>query len=265
MDQHRIVSREEWLAAHKAHLAEEKALTHARDALAEKRRALPWVKVDKSYTFDTPHGSKTLAELFNGRSQLIVYHFMFGPDWEEGCPGCSFLSDHVDGALLHVEQRDVAYVAVSRAPLAKLEAFKKRMGWHFRWVSSYGSDFNYDYHVSFTPEQRVDGKVYYNFDRIDVAAAGFDSDELPGVSVFYKDESGDVFHTFSAYARGGEPLIGAYTLLDLTPKGRDEQHNMMDWLRHHDRYDEVRSGAGAGYAAAAPEHGAQHEAGRPCH
>lgn len=265
MEPHRIVTREEWLVAHKAHLAEEKALTHARDALVAKRRALPWVKVDKTYTFDTPHGRKTLAELFNGRSQLIVYHFMLGPEWEEGCPGCSFVSDHVDGALLHVEQRDVAYVAVSRAPLAKIEAFKKRMGWHFRWVSSYGSDFNYDYHVSFTPEQRAKGEVSYNFEMNDVTAQGFDSDELPGVSVFYRDEAGDVFHTFSAYGRGLEPLIGAYELLDLTPKGRDEAHNMMDWLRHHDRYDEVRSGAGAGGGAAAAAQGAQHEAGRSCH
>jgi predicted dithiol-disulfide oxidoreductase (DUF899 family) len=267
MEPHRIVSREEWLEAHKAHLADEKALTHARDALAEKRRALPWVKVDKMYTFDTPHGRKTLAELFNGRSQLILYHFMFGPDWEEGCPGCSFLSDHVDGALMHVEQRDIAYVAVSRAPLAKIEAFKKRMGWRFRWVSSCGCDFNYDYHVSFTPEQRDRGKVYYNFEMNDVAAGGFDSDELPAVSVFYKDEAGDVFHTFSAYGRGGETLIGAYMFLDLTPKGREEAHNMMDWLRHHDRYDDARNGAGAGSgeAASAAAQGDQHEAGRSCH
>ena len=263
MEQHRIVSREEWLAAHQAHLTEEKALTHARDVLAAKRRALPWVKVDKTYMFDTPHGRKTLAELFNGRSQLIVYHFMFGPDWQEGCPGCSFVSDHVDGALLHVEQRDVAYVAVSRAPLAKIEAFKKRMGWNFRWVSSDGSDFNYDYHVSCTSEQRAKGEVYYNFNMIDATAQGFDSDELPGVSVFYKDEAGDVFHTFSAYGRGVEPLLGAYDLLDLTPKGRDEEHNMTDWLRHHDRYDEIGSGAGA--RAAATAQGAQHESGRPCH
>jgi len=263
MEPHRIVSREEWLAAHKAHLAEEKALTHARDALAEKRRALPWVKVDTTYTFDTPQGRKTLAELFNGRSQLIVYHFMLGPDWEEGCPGCSFLSDHIDGALQHVEQRDVAYVAVSRAPLEKIDAFKKRMGWHFRWASSFGSDFNYDYHVSFTPEQREKGKVYYNFEMNDVTAGGFNSDELPGVSVFYKDDAGDVFHTYSAYGRGGEPLIGTYNLLDLTPKGRDEEHNMMDWLRHHDRYDEVRRGADTG--AAASDQASQHDAGRCCH
>ena len=263
MEPHRIVSREEWLAAHKAHLAEEKALTHARDVLAEKRRALPWEKVDTIYTFDTAQGRKTLAELFNGRSQLIVYHFMLGPDWEEGCPGCSFVSDHIDGALQHVEQRDVAYVAVSRAPLEKIDAFKKRMGWQFRWVSSFGSEFNYDYHVSFTPEQRQKGQVYYNFETSDVTKGGFDSDELPGLSVFYKDDAGDVFHTFSVYGRGGEPIIGTYTLLDLTPKGRDEEHNMMDWLRHHDRYDKVRNGADTG--AATTSQASQHEAGRGCH
>jgi predicted dithiol-disulfide oxidoreductase (DUF899 family) len=165
--------------------------------------------------------------------------------------------------LQHVEQRDVAYVAVSRAPLEKIEAFKKRMGWHFRWVSSFGSEFNYDYHVSFTPEQREKGKVYYNFEMNDVTAGGFGSDELPGLSVFYKDDAGNVFHTFSAYGRGGEPLIGTYNLLDLTPKGRDEKHSMMDWLRHHDRYDEVRGGADTG--AAATDQASQHEAGRCCH
>ncbi|CAB3767782.1 hypothetical protein LMG29542_05702 [Paraburkholderia humisilvae] len=232
MDSHKVVSQEEWLAAHRAHLAEEKALTHARDALSRKRRELPWVKVDKAYTFDTAQGPQTLADLFEGRSQLIVYHFMMGPDWEEGCPGCSFLSDHVDGALVHLAQRDVAYVAVSRAPLEKINAFKKRMGWTFRWVSSFGSDFNYDYHVSFTPEQRAQRKLFYNFATIDS-----DMDELPGLSVFYKDEAGDIYHTYSSYGRGGEPLIGTYTWLDLTPKGRDETHGMMEWMRHHDRYD----------------------------
>lgn len=256
MEPHRIVSREEWLAAQKAHLAEEKALTHARDALAEKRRALPWVKVEKSYIFDTPSGRKTLADLFNGRSQLIAYHFMLGPDWEAGCTGCSFVSDHMDGALMHVEQRDVAYVAVSRAPLAKIEAFKKRMGWHFRWVSSFGSDFNFDHHVSFSPEQRATGKIEYNFQIHETREPGFDSDEMPGVSVFYKDERGDVYHTFSAYGRGVEPLIGAYDLLDITPKGRDETHGMTDWMRHHDRYESAPGHAGAS---------APRETGHSCH
>jgi predicted dithiol-disulfide oxidoreductase (DUF899 family) len=244
MEQHRIVSQDEWLAAQKAHLAEEKALTHARDALAEKRRALPWVKVEKRYSFDTPDGRKTLADLFNGRSQLIVYHFMLGPDWEAGCIGCSFVSDHMDGALMHVEQRDVAYVAVSRAPLGKIEAFKKRMGWHFKWVSSFGSDFNFDHHVSFTPEQRATGRIDYNFQIHETKEPGFDSDEMPGVSVFYKDEAGDVFRTFSAYGRGVEPLIGAYDLLDITPKGRDEEHGMTDWMRHHDRYGNPKHESG---------------------
>jgi predicted dithiol-disulfide oxidoreductase (DUF899 family) len=235
MEPHKIVSQEEWLAAHRAHLAEEKALTHARDALSRKRRELPWVKVDKTYTFDTDQGRQTLADLFDGRSQLIVYHFMMGPDWDEGCTGCSFLSDHVDGALVHLAQRDVTYVAVSRAPIAKIDAFRKRMGWKFRWVSSLGSDFNYDYYVSFTPEQRAQHKLFYNFTTIDS-----EMDELPGLSVFYKDEAGDIYHTYSSYGRGGEPLIGTYTYLDLTPKGRNETRGMMEWLHHHDRYDDAQ-------------------------
>jgi predicted dithiol-disulfide oxidoreductase (DUF899 family) len=245
MEQHRIVSQEEWLAAQRAHLADEKALTRARDALAARRRALPWVKVETSYTFDTPDGRKTLAALFNGRSQLIVYHFMLGPDWEAGCTGCSFVSDHMDGALMHVEQRDVAYIAVSRAPLVKIGAFKKRMGWRFEWVSSFGSDFNFDHGVSFTPEQRATGMIDYNFQIHETKEPGFDSDEMPGISVFYKDESGNVFRTFSAYGRGVEPFIGAYDLLDITPKGRDEEHGMTDWMRHHDRYDTPQHEAGA--------------------
>ena len=265
MTKHITGTREQWLAARLELLDVEKDLTRRSDELARRRQALPWVKVDREYRFETDAGNASLADLFCGRSQLLVYHFMFGPDWQEGCPGCSFVSDHVDGALLHVEQRDVAYVAVSRAPLAKIEAFKKRMGWNFRWVSSDGSDFNYDYHVSCTSEQRAKGEVYYNFNMIDATAQGFDSDELPGVSVFYKDEAGDVFHTFSAYGRGVEPLLGAYDLLDLTPKGRDEEHNMTDWLRHHDRYDEMGNSAGAGAGAAAPAPRAQHESGRPCH
>ncbi|HEY3599424.1 MAG TPA: thioredoxin family protein [Paraburkholderia sp.] len=246
MEPHKIVSQQEWLAAHRAHVAEEKALTRARDALSSKRRELPWVKVDKTYTFDTPHGRRTLGELFDGRSQLIVYHFMMGPDWEQGCPGCSLISDHVDGALVHLAHRDVTYVAVSRAPLAKIEAFRQRMGWQFHWVSSNGSDFNYDYYVSFTPEQQREGKVFYNFETVD-----FECDELPGLSVFFKDEAGDIFHTYSAYGRGGEPLIGTYTYLDLTPKGRDEKRNMMEWLRHHDRYDDAQT--------------PPHEVGQGCH
>jgi predicted dithiol-disulfide oxidoreductase (DUF899 family) len=238
MEAHKVVSGEEWLAAQLAHLAEEKAFTRARDALVKKRQTLPWVKVDKVYTFDTPTGKKTLAELFAGRSQLIVYHFMLGPDWEQGCPGCSFLSDHIDGTLVHLAHRDVTYVAVSRAPLEKIEAFKQRMGWKFPWVSSFSSDFNYDYHVSFTPDEQASGKVFYNYETQDYAA-----DELHGMSVFYKDGKGEVFHTFSAFGRGNEPMINTYALLDYVPKGRDEdERRMMGWLRHHDRYEDGVTG-----------------------
>jgi predicted dithiol-disulfide oxidoreductase (DUF899 family) len=230
----KVVSRAEWLAERKELLAEEKKLTRMRDALAQKRLELPWVKVDKEYSFDTPQGKKTLADLFQDRSQLIVYHFMFGPGWGEGCVGCSFYSDHVDGALQHLEQHDVSYVAVSRAPLAEIEPFKKRMGWKFNWVSSFGSDFNYDYHVSFSKEDTAKGKLYYNFSMQDVS-----SEELPGTSVFYKDENGDIFHTYSQYARGGEGAIGTYQFLDIAPKGRNEtgRGNLGDWVRHHDRYN----------------------------
>jgi predicted dithiol-disulfide oxidoreductase (DUF899 family) len=233
MEPNKVVSREEWIAAQRTHLAHEKAYTRARDELNRKRLALPWVKVEKNYTFDTPQGPQTLAELFDGRSQLLVYHFMFGPDWEEGCPGCSFGMDHTDGALQHLEHHDVSFVAVSRAPLAKLETFRMRMGWKFRWVSSAESDFNYDYNVSYTEAQKKAGKVFYNFDVQD-----FECDEMHGLSVFYKDENGAVYHTFSRYARGDEPMIGTYAFLDVAPKGRNEANNMMDWMRHHDRYED---------------------------
>jgi predicted dithiol-disulfide oxidoreductase (DUF899 family) len=232
--EHRVVSQDEWLAARKAHLAKEKELTRLRDRLSAERRELPWVKVGKDYVFDTTEGKQSLADLFNGRSQLVVYHFMFGPDWEEGCVGCSFLADHLDGALVHLENHDVTMVVVSRAPLAELEAFKKRMGWRFKWVSSYGSDFNYDFHVSFRPEDVAQGKVYYNYDERD-----FQSEETSGTSVFYKNAAGDIFHTYSTYARGDELLLGAYNVLDLTPKGRNEtgpNYDLTDWVRHHDRY-----------------------------
>jgi predicted dithiol-disulfide oxidoreductase (DUF899 family) len=235
--EHKVVSRDEWIAAHTAHLAEEKELTRARDRVSAARRELPWVKVEKPYVFDTPRGQTTLADLFDGRRQLIVKHFMFGPSWTEGCIGCSFECDHIDGALVHLAHRDVAFVAISRAPLPAIEAFKSRMGWQFDWVSSHGSEFNYDFHVSFTEGQIAAGKVYYNF-----ALRDFESDEMPGFSVFTKDASGDIFHTFSAYGRGAEELIGTYMLLDLTPKGRDEHgpnRNLTDWVRHHDRYGEA--------------------------
>ena len=216
-------------------LAKEKELTRLRDQLAAERRELPWVRVEKAYVFDGPDGKETLAELFAGRSQLIVYHFMFGPDWEEGCKSCSFVADHFDGAIPHLNARDVAMVAVSRAPLARIEAFQRRMGWRFRWVSSYGSDFNYDFHVSFTPEEMAGGEVYYNY-----RTGEFPSEEAPGVSAFYKDADGSVFHTYSTYARGLDILIGAYNLLDLAPKGRDEAALpwTMAWVRHHDRYQD---------------------------
>jgi predicted dithiol-disulfide oxidoreductase (DUF899 family) len=236
MEPHKIVSRQEWTEARKAFLDKEKEFTRARDRLSAERRALPWVKVDKAYVFDTPEGKKTLAELFDGRSQLIVYHFMLGPDWEEGCPSCSFLADHFDGANIHLAQRDVTFVAISRAPLAEIEAFRRRMGWRFPWVSSFGSDFNFDYHVSFA-DVAVGKDGDYNYERQEIV-----SDEMPGASVFYKDETGGVFHTYSAYARGLDILVGAYNFLDLTPKGRDEAELpwTMAWVRHHDRYESAK-------------------------
>jgi len=235
MTHHQIVSRDEWIAARKELLQKEKDFTHLRDRLNADRRALPWVKVEKEYLFDTPNGRQSLGDLFDGRSQLVTKHFMFGPDWTDGCVGCSFEIDHIEGALVHLEHHDVSYVVVSHAPLAKLEAYRQRMGWRFRWVSSYGSDFNYDFHVSFTPEQVASGKAYYNYELRDVGI-----DELSGRSVFYRDEAGDIFHTYSSYARGGELFLGSYAVLDITPKGRDEtiNGNMTDWVRHHDRYQD---------------------------
>jgi predicted dithiol-disulfide oxidoreductase (DUF899 family) len=230
----KVASRAEWIAARRTLLAKEKELTRARDALAAQRRQLPWVKIEKTYVFDGPHGRETLADLFAGRSQLIIYHFMFGPGWKEGCVGCSFLADHLQGALVHLENHDVSVVVVSRAPLAEIQPFHRRMGWPFKWVSSHASDFNFDYHVSFTEDDIEDGKVYHNYGMRD-----FMIDELSGTSVFARDEAGDVFHTYSTYARGDEPLLGAYFLLDLTPKGRHEtgpSYDLSDWVRHHDRY-----------------------------
>jgi len=233
MQPHKIVSREEWTAARKAHLAREKELTRARDRLAAERRDLPWVKIEKNYVFDGPDGKQTLADLFGGRSQLIVNHFMLGPGWKEGCIGCSFGADNVEGALQHLEQRDVAYVAVSRAPLAEIEAYRKRMGWTFKWVSSFGNDFNYDFHVSFRPEDTAKGKVEYNYDMIETSM-----DELPGYSVFARDDAGNIYHTYSSYGRGAEETLVTYRLLDMTPKGRDEgaDGNLMKWVKRHDEY-----------------------------
>jgi len=230
-----IVSQEKWIEARRALLAEEKAWTRERDRLSEKRRALPWVKVEKDYVFDGADGTVTLAELFDGRSQLIVYHFMFGPDWEEGCPGCSLLSDQVDGARQHFEHDDVSFVAVSRGPMAKLDAYRQRMGWKFRWVSSAKSDFNFDYHVSFPKGARERG-VMYNFAQQPDPGI----DELSGVSVFTRDADGAIFHTYSTYGRGGEMFLPVYGWLDIVPKGRNETKNgtMTDWLRRHDRYED---------------------------
>lgn len=233
--EHRVVSRERWIAERKALLAREKELTHLRDQIARERRALPWVRVEKNYVFDAPEGSRTLAELFGGRHQLLVQHFMFGPGWEQGCKSCSFMADHLDGMNVHLAHRDVTLLVVSRAPLAEIERFRRRMDWQFKWVSSHGSDFNHDFGVSFTPEETAKGEVYYNY-----AVRPFPSEEAPGISVFYQDEAGQVFHTYSTYERGVEVMMGTYSLLDLTPKGRDEADvpYKMEWLRHHDKYDQ---------------------------
>lgn len=232
--QNPVVSREEWLEARRALLLREKEATHLRDKVNAERMALPWVKVDKNYTFDTPQGRKSLADLFDGRSQLMVYHFMFGPEWEAGCPGCSFLADHLDGTLPHLNHHDVTLVAVARAPLAKIEAYKQRMGWKFPWVSSFGSDFNFDYHVSFTPEDLAKDKVFYNFSPTAPSDA---NDELPGLSAFYRNEKGEVFHTYSSYARGAEEILGTLMILDHAPKGRNED-STMDFVKRHDEYEE---------------------------
>jgi predicted dithiol-disulfide oxidoreductase (DUF899 family) len=233
--QHEVVPSKEWTSSRKELLRKEKEFTKLRDELSRQRRALPWERVEKQYAFDGPNGKETLSDLFGGRSQLIVYHFMFGPGWEAGCPSCSFLADHFEGSLVHLANRDVTLAVVSRAPLAEIEAFKKRMGWHFHWVSSFGNGFNHDYHVSFTKEEIASGKVYYNY-----AMGEFPSEEAPGASVFYKNSAGEIFHTYSAYARGLDILLGAYNFLDLAPKGRDEDGLAfsMSWVRHHDRYSE---------------------------
>jgi predicted dithiol-disulfide oxidoreductase (DUF899 family) len=238
MPHHPVVSREEWLGARKALLRSEKEMTRLRDRVNTERLALPWVKMAKTYRFETPAGQRTLADLFAGRSQLIVYHFMLGPGWQAGCPGCSFLSDHLDGALLHIEHHDVTLTAVSRAPLDEIERYRKRMGWRFPWVSSFGSDFNYDYRVSFTEDDLAKGAVSYNYAEIPAADA---NDELPGLSVFAKDEAGEVFHTYSTYARGLEELVGSLMILDRAPKGRNET-TTMNWVRRHDEYDDAETG-----------------------
>ncbi len=228
---HPVATRQEWLAARKKLLEREKALTQLGDEIARERRALPWVPVDKDYLFDTPHGRRPLADLFDGRHQLVMQHFMLAPDWEQGCKSCSYMADHTDPTLIHLAQRDTAFVAVSRAPLAEIERFRQRMGWRFRWVSSHGTDFNRDFGVTFTADEIARGAADYNF------GGRTRGEEMPGVSVFYKDEAGQVFHTYSTYGRGVELMMHTYRLLDLTPKGRDEHGRGMAWLRHHDRYE----------------------------
>jgi predicted dithiol-disulfide oxidoreductase (DUF899 family) len=231
MESHRIVSREQWIAARMALLAKEKEFTRARDRLSQERRDLPWVRVDKPYVFDGPDGKVTLGSLFAGRSQLIVYHFMFAPDWEEGCKSCSFWADNFERGVVHLAARDVTLVAVSRAPLSKLEAFKRRMGWTFTWVSSAGNDFNFDYHVSFTPQDLAQ-ETTYNYYTAKRSMA-----ELPGISVFCQDAAGAVFHTYSCYARGLDMMNATYHYLDLVPKGRDESGpHKMAWVRYRDSY-----------------------------
>jgi predicted dithiol-disulfide oxidoreductase (DUF899 family) len=229
---HPVVSHEDWLSARTAFLAKEKEFTRLRDELSRQRRDLPWEAVTKDYVFEGPLYSKpTLAELFEGRSQLIVYHFMFDPSWEAGCPHCSFWADNFNGIIAHLNQRDVTMIAISRAPYSKLAAYEKRMGWSFKWVSSYGTDFNFDHHVSFTPEELAKNEAFYNF-----TIQNPQGPEREGVSVFYKDPTGKVFHTYSAYARGIDMVNVAYHYLDLAPKGRDEGERGQFWVRRHDEY-----------------------------
>lgn len=237
-ENHSVVSRDEWVAERKTLLKHEKELTRLRDQVARERRALPWVRIDKTYVFDGPGGRRMLADLFDGRRQLLAQHFMLAPGWEQGCKSCSFMADHSDGMNVHLAHRDVTFVAISRAPLTEIERFRRRMGWQFQWVSSHGNDFNRDFGVTFTPEEVAKGKLYYNY-----GDWPFASEEWPGISVFYKDDTGDVFHTYSTYGRGVEVMMGTYNMLDLTPKGRDEDNLnfTMEWVRHHDRYETAAS------------------------
>jgi len=244
---HPIVSSDQWIAERKKLLAREKELTHLRDQIAQARRALPWERVEKNYVFDTPEGRRSLADLFEGRRQPLVQHFMLGPGWEQGCPSCSFMADHTDGMKIHLEHRDVSFVAISRATLPEIERFRKRMGWQFTWVSSHGNDFNYDFHVSFTPEERAKGEVYYNY-----GMTAFPAEEAPGISLFYKNDAGEIFHTYSTFGRGVEVMMGTYQMLDLAPKGRDEEDipYKMNWVRHHDRYEPAPKPAGGSCCSA---------------
>lgn len=238
--EHKVVSQKEWLAARKKLLVKEKKFSKLRDELNQQRRKLPWVKIEREYVFDGPQGKVTLAELFCGKSQLIVYHFMFGPGWEEGCPHCSFWADHYDSVTIHLGQRDTTLVVISRAPWKEIEPFKRRMGWRFKWRSSNRNDFNFDFHVSFTPREIKSGKAVYNYAKLDM-----DIDEREGVSAFYKDRSGNIYHTYSSYARGIDLLNTTYNFLDLTAKGRDENpERRQDWVRYHDKYKNAPSGCG---------------------
>jgi len=244
--QHAVVTEKEFLAARKELLQKEKEFTRQRDELSRLRRELPWVKVTQNYIFDGPNGKETLADLFGGKSQLIVYHFMFGPGWEEGCPSCSLLGDHMNGILTHLAQRDARFVAVSRARSSQIEAFKQRMGWNFKWVSSFENGFNRDYNVSFSQQEMAAQNMYYNYQM-----QNFPSDEAHGLSVFYKDDAGNIFHTYSTYGRGVDTLLNVYNFLDMTPKGRDEDALPfpMAWIRHHDRYPEDTQAAAQSAAA----------------
>ena len=232
---HRIVSRNEWIESRRAFLAKEKEFTRLRDELSRERRSLPWEQVDKAYLFDGPDGRESLADLFAGKSQLIVYHFMFAPGWEEGCKSCSFWADNFDRLPVHLKHRDTTMIAISRAPLAKLDAYRRRMGWSFKWVSSAGNDFNFDYKVSFAGPQAGRSQADYNFGA-SAEDARYVGEEFPGISIFYKDAAGKIFHTYSCYARGIDMMNNAYHYLDLTPKGRDEGDGIMAWLRRADEY-----------------------------
>ena len=237
VEQPQIVSHAEWVKERVVLLAREKQLTREREEVARQRRRLPWVRVEKEYVFEGYDGPVSFAELFNGRSQLIVYHFMYTPGWVYGCRSCSLVADHFDGSLPHLAARDVTLVAVSRAPFTDFDPFRQRMGWRFEWVSSHSSDFNYDFNVAFTPERIASGEASYNFDPIPPDAR-LPLEDLPGLSVFHRNTAGEIFHTYSTYARGLEPLVGVYNWLDLVPKGRDEDDLAfpMAWLRHHDDY-----------------------------
>jgi len=235
MTTHRVVLHDEWIEARRAHLAREKELTRLRDRLSQERRDLPWERVEKRYVFDGPRGEETLTDLFEGRRQLVVYHFMFEPEWDEGCKSCSFWIDNLDGVVVHLAHRDVTFVAISRAPYERLAAYRTRMAWRVKWLSSFRCDFNRDYHVTFTPEERANGRAYYNY----TTGPATGSSERPGLSVFYRDDDGAIYHTYSSYGRGIEVVNAAYQVLDLVPKGRDEAglSYPMEWLQRHDAYE----------------------------